>query len=163
MALQGEGFYYNEVTGDLSTSAITLRAFHVPTGTGVQQVYVNMITHLTTERIKALVDDGVEFSAAVTQAEQELVRELGITEDGYTPSVPGTSMKFAGEDNADNAFLLGVSAAMIQLAIDSGTGSIDAACRKRSTASRWISATVSSTRHARRPWKRRSHTWTLRR
>ena len=52
VSLQGDGFHYNEVLGVLSSAAIALRAFYVPNGATEQQVYVNMVTHLTTERIR---------------------------------------------------------------------------------------------------------------
>jgi hypothetical protein len=130
ISLQGAGFYYNEVVGALSGADITLRAFYVPSATGDQEVYVNMVTHLTTERIKALVASGVEFSEAVARAESELVRELGITEPGYIPAVRGTSMNIAGGDTADNAYLLGVSSMMIELAIERSSDSVDAALQE---------------------------------
>jgi hypothetical protein len=130
ISLQGSGFYYNEVLGTLSGADITLRAFYVPSGTGVQEVYVNMVTHLTTERIKALVESGVEFSQAVADAEGELIGELGITEPGYIPTVRGTSMNIAGADNADNAYLLGVSCVMILAAVERSGGSVDAALQE---------------------------------
>jgi hypothetical protein len=130
ISLQGSGFYYNEVLGTLSGADITLRAFYVPSGTGVQEVYVNMVTHLTTERIKALVESGVEFSNAVADAESELIGEFGITEAGYIPAVRGTSMNIAGADNADNAYLLGVSCVMILAAVERSGGSVDAALQE---------------------------------
>jgi hypothetical protein len=126
VSLQGDGFYYNEVLGVLSSAAIALRAFYVPNGAAQQQVYVNMVTHLTTERIKSLVASGTEFSLAVAQSEGELVRELSLTADSYVPSIPGTSMNLAGEDNPDNAYLLAVSATLLQLALDRSNGSVDA-------------------------------------
>jgi hypothetical protein len=126
VSLQGDGFHYNEVLGGLSSAAITLRAFYVPNGDTEQQVYVNMVTHLTTERIKALVANGVGFSLAVAQSEGELFRELSLTGNGYLPSVPGTSMNLAGEDNPDNAYLLAVSSTMLQLALEHATSSVDA-------------------------------------
>jgi hypothetical protein len=130
ISLQGSGFYYNEVLGTLSGADITLRAFYVPSGTGVQEVYVNMVTHLTTERIKALVESGVEFSEAVADAESELIGEFGITEPGYIPTVRGTSMNITGADNADNAYLLGVSCVMILTAVERSSGSVDAALQE---------------------------------
>lgn len=126
ISLQGDGFHYNEVLGQLSSAAIALRAFYVPNGATLQQVYVNMVTHLTTERIKALVSSGTAFSLAVAQSESELHRELSLTGENYAPSVPGTSMNLAGEDNPDNAYLLAVSSTMLQLALEHSSGSVDA-------------------------------------
>jgi hypothetical protein len=126
VAIEGTGFYYNEVIGDLSQAAGTLRAFYIPTGTGVQQAYVNMITHLTGPRIRALVVGGTAFPDAVAQAEQELREQLAITVAGWTPAVAGIAMNLAGGDTGthDNAYLLAVSSVLIKVAQNRG-GSLD--------------------------------------
>jgi hypothetical protein len=125
VALEGEGFYFNEVTGQLSQAALTLRAFYAPNGAADQRVFINMITHLTAERIKSLVAQGAAFAGAVTQAEDELRQQLQVTSDDYLPSVAGTSMDITGGDTRDNAYLLGVSSVLIQVAMASGA-SLDA-------------------------------------
>jgi hypothetical protein len=129
VALQGEGFYFNEVTGELSAAALTLRAFYAPDASGSQPVFINMITHLTAERIKTLVEGGTPFSTAVTQAEGDLLEQLSITDPGYRPSVRGVHMDITGGDNDDNAYLLSVSSTLIEVAIRRG-GSIDAALQE---------------------------------
>ncbi|OGQ79902.1 MAG: hypothetical protein A2289_12745 [Deltaproteobacteria bacterium RIFOXYA12_FULL_58_15] len=123
-AIQGDGYYYNEVIGGLSTSTLTLRAFYVPAGPGTQEAYVNMVTHLTGSRIKKLVSSGASFAAAVTQAEGELLRELSITAPAYVPGTSGVHMNVAGDDNDDNAYLLAVSTVLTQVAVNRG-GSLD--------------------------------------
>jgi len=125
VALEGVGYYYNEVSGALSTSMLTLRAFYVPTSSGAQQAYVNLITHLSGERVKALVSSGTPFASAVTQAEDELLGELAITYSGFAPRVTGIAMNIAGGDNDDNAYLLAVSSVLCQVAASRG-GSVDA-------------------------------------
>ena len=124
-ALEGVGYYYNEVTGALSGSVLTLRAFYVPSGAGPQHAYVNIITHLTTERVKTLVGSGLSFSAAVAQAESELLAQLNITYAGFAPTLGGVRMNEAGGDTEDNAYLLAVSTVLTQVAANRG-GSIDA-------------------------------------
>lgn len=123
--LEGTGFYYNEVAGALSTSSLTLRAFYVPTAAGTQTAYVNMLTHLTTQRIMRLVREGTAFADAVRQAETELRTELGITVPAFVPAVAGTAMNVAGGDDDNNAYLLAVSSVLTQVAYSRG-GSIDA-------------------------------------
>ena len=123
-AIQGDGYYYNEVIGGLSTSTLTLRAFYVPSEPGVQDAYVNMVTHLTGARIKSLVSGGSEFAAAVAQAESELLLELAITVPSYVPGTSGVHMNVAGADNDDNAYLLAVSTVLTQVAVNRG-GSLD--------------------------------------
>lgn len=72
LGLQGEGFYYNEVTGNLSSAELTLRGFFIPGAGATQTAYINLVTHLTNQRVQALVKGGTGFAAAVAQAEQEL-------------------------------------------------------------------------------------------
>jgi len=129
VSLEGEGFYFNEVTGQLSEAALTLRAFYAPAQTADQRVFINMVTHLTAERIKTLVGQGVAFAAAVPQAEGELVRQLHITSDDYEPSMAGVAMDVTGGDTRDNAYLLGVSSVLIQVAIGRA-GSLDASLQE---------------------------------
>lgn len=124
--LKGEGVYYNELSGEVSGWSIALRALYAPSGTDTQQVNVNLITHLTTERVGTLVTGGAPFPEAVAQAEEELLRELAITDATYTPSVPATRMNLVGADNDDNAYLLGLSATMMQFASDRSKGAGEA-------------------------------------
>ncbi|MBI5549483.1 MAG: hypothetical protein HY901_36820 [Deltaproteobacteria bacterium] len=125
VALEGEGYYYNEVVGALSSSTLTLRAFYVPSGSGSQQAYVNLVTHLTTERIKSLVSGGQPFGEAVTLAETELRAELDVTLPAFVPGARGIQMNVAGGDTDANAYLLAVSCVFTQVAVTRG-GSVDA-------------------------------------
>lgn len=123
VALEGVGFYYNEVKGALSGSSLTLRAFYVPSGSGTQSVYINLVTHLTAQRIQTLVQNSVAFAAAVSQSESELLGELGITYADFQPTVRGIDMNVAGGDTDDNAYLLAVSSVFAQGAAMRASGS----------------------------------------
>jgi hypothetical protein len=92
-------------------------------------VFINMVTHLSAERVKTLVSEGIGFAAAVNQAENDLLRELHITSDDYRPSVAGVSMDVTGGDTGDNAYLLAVSSVLIQVAL-LREGSLDAALQE---------------------------------
>ena len=127
LSIEGQGYYYNEITGDLSTSVLTLRAYYVPESTAVQHVYVNIITHLTSERIKALVTQGLAFDDAVAQAETELHDQLNITVPEFNDYLSAVTMDVAGGDNDRNAYLLAVSSVIVKAAEISGDGvSVDA-------------------------------------
>lgn len=115
VSVEGLGYYFNEVVNSLS-GPLTLRAFYVPTAAGTQQVYVNMVTHVSGQRIRALVASGTAFDAAVTQAESELREQLAITEPTFSPGARGVEMNVAGGAGAANAYLLGVSAVLVQVA-----------------------------------------------
>jgi formylglycine-generating enzyme required for sulfatase activity len=126
VALEGDGYYYNEVTGELSDSPLTLRALYGPPGGGVRSANINIVTHLTTRRIRALVSDGWPFGGAVVRAERELVSALNITPLSFVPDAAGVEMSLLGGDTDDNAFLLAVGSVLIQVALERGGGSLDA-------------------------------------
>ena len=114
--LEGNGFYYNEVTGGLSLAPIDLRAFASIANGGSQQAFINIITHLSFDRVKALLGAG-GFSAAIEQAEQELRSALAIgPPQGLPIEGVGTSLSMQGGDTLDNAYLLAVSAVLAQAA-----------------------------------------------
>ncbi len=122
LSLQCRGYYYNEVSGRLTDSELTLRAIFIPTIAGRQQANVNTITHLTSERIKTLIEVGTPWLEAVEQAEANLMRELAITSPEYQPRETSSNMNMTTGESQDNAYLLGVSSVMLQLVLDRGRG-----------------------------------------
>lgn len=76
--LSGNGFYYNEVIGQLSSSQITLQA--LADLSDAQTVNVNVLTHITKARIETLVREGKRFADAKRKAESEFQDFLGVTE-----------------------------------------------------------------------------------
>ena len=83
--MQAQGFYYDEVTGALSTSPIELRALYDVTTGGPQHAYINLVTHLAHDRaVSLLAGGGMTLEAAEAQAEGELVAALGIGGAGFT-------------------------------------------------------------------------------
>ncbi len=116
VALEGIGYYYNEVTGALSTSLLTLRAFHDVAGGGPQAAYLNLMTHLSYSRVQTLVAGGMAFTDAIAQAEQEVRDSLGVGPIGYHPGAPGTGMNILGGDTDPNAYLFAVSTVIAQAA-----------------------------------------------
>ncbi len=128
-SIEGDGFYWNEATGQLSNASLTLRAFYDVTTSGSQSAYVNIVTHLTHERIKTLLaaSPPPALSDAVTQAETELRAALGIGGPNFNPMASGIEMNVAGGDNDANAYLFAVSAILAEIAKEqAGTGSVDA-------------------------------------
>jgi hypothetical protein len=127
-SLEGSGFYYNEALGELSGANITLRAFYNVTQSGAQDAHINIITHLSYNRVKTLMGQGSTFAEGVNQAETELKDALGIVPPGFAPGASGTEMNISGGDNAANAYLLATSAVFAQAAIirQFKGGSIDA-------------------------------------
>lgn len=130
VSLEGTGFYYNEVTGALSTGNLTLRAMYDVQQAGLQDAYINIITHLTFNRVKKLMQEGTSFDQARTQAEDELFTALGIAAAGFTSNVSGIDMNILGGDSDDNAYLLAVSSVMAETARMKSPDAVDAALQE---------------------------------
>jgi len=126
--IMADGYYYNEILGGLSGSVLTLRAYYQPTNSGTQSAYVNVITHITQQRIKALVAN-MPFGMAVAQAETELRNELGIAVPGFNPNVAAIEMNLITGDTDANAYLFGVSTTLMQAAQNAG-GPVEAEIQK---------------------------------
>ena len=115
VALEASGFYYNEISGELSASPIVLRAFANVSASGVQSAYVNTLTHLSFLRVRKLMAGGLSFQQASAQAEGELRTALAIgAANGATAAA--NEMNLLGGDNDSNAYLFAVSAVLIEVA-----------------------------------------------
>ena len=75
--LSGNGFYYNEVIGQLSSAQITLQA--ITDLSNDETVNINVLTHITKARIEKLVGEGMSFADAKRKAEGEFQDFLGVT------------------------------------------------------------------------------------
>ncbi len=126
VSLKADGFYYNEATGALSAAPITLRAFYEVTTGGSQSAFINLITHLSYNRTKNLMINGMTFWDAVAQAEAELRAALEIGPPGFDPEALGIEMNITGGESLANAYLFAVSAVLAERARLEG-GPIDAA------------------------------------
>ena len=95
--LSGNGFYYNEVIGQLSSAQITLQA--ITDLKDAETVNINALTHITKARIEKLVGDGMSFSEAKHQAEGEFQDFLGVTEH-FNQGFEQMSIASSGDFNA---------------------------------------------------------------
>ncbi len=95
--LSGNGFYFNEVLGQLSSSQITLQA--LADLTNDETVNINVLTHITKARIETLVGEGMSFSEAKRQAEGEFQDFLGVTEH-FNQGFEQMSIASQGDFNA---------------------------------------------------------------
>jgi outer membrane protein assembly factor BamB len=120
--LEAQGYYYNEVRGALSTSQLTLRALVYVSEAVEQDVYVNLVTHLTRDRIKKLLAQGKELNQAVIQAELELVRNLGLGGSDFSAGATGVHMNLLGGNTLDNAYLFALGSVLTQAAALQGQG-----------------------------------------
>ncbi len=95
--LTGNGFYYNEVIGQLSSAQISLQA--LADLTNDETVNINVLTHITKARIETLVGQGMSFSEAKRQAESEFQDFLGVTEH-FNQGFEQMSIASQGDFNA---------------------------------------------------------------
>lgn len=120
--IEGTGFYYNEITAGLSIAPLTLRAY-ASLADGVQDVHVNLVTHLIARRVETLVAAGDTVPDAIAVAELELDTALAIAE--VETLEPGTSLTMTEGDTPGGRYLLAVAAVLAQAAEDAD-GPIDA-------------------------------------
>ena len=95
--LSGNGFYYNEVLGELSPAQITLQA--IADLNDAKTVNINVLTHITKARIETLVREGKSFADAKRQAEGEFQDFLGVTEH-FNQGFEQMSIASEGDFNA---------------------------------------------------------------
>lgn len=102
--LSANGFYFNEISGTLSAAPINLLALADTRET--TSINVNLLTHLERRRVEYLLDQGISFSQAKTQAQQEILAVFEIDRVGIG-NAETLDISQAGEGNA---ILLAISA-----------------------------------------------------
>lgn len=99
-----QGFYFNEVSGQISEASLTLRA--LAKVEPALKSNVNILTTLSKNRIIHLVKSGMAFHEAKTKAESEILGLFNITLDETTDF---NSMDIR-EEGSNHAALLAISA-----------------------------------------------------
>ena len=103
LELQAEGYYFVENTGETSTAPIYLNAI---VNSLQKKVNINLLTTITSGRIKKLINDGQSFNSAKKQAEKEIMN----TFSAYSKDVTiGFEEMNISEDGKSNAVLLAIS------------------------------------------------------
>ncbi len=101
------GYFFNEVKGELSNGTLTLRALvDLNDNTTVN---VNVLTHLKYARIKNLVASGKRFDEANTQAQKELLNAFGL--GSYSNKEVSSFSIIAGTD--ESAALIAISSLLL--------------------------------------------------
>ena len=121
--LQARGVWFNELTGALSGTPVTLGAV-VALEDGANAVNINALTQVCTARTVELARGGMTLAAANVQALDELLAQLGIfTPNTHTALAP-QALDLALADPVDHALLAGFSAVLLQAAQHRG-GAVD--------------------------------------
>lgn len=111
-----EGFYIDDLTGQLSASQIQLRSI---SDLGVNgSPTVNVLTTLQEQRLKTLISQGGTFAAADSQSQSEVLALFGIDAGSINSLSTSDSMRIDGTSDED-AVLLAVSVILSQIATDS--------------------------------------------
>jgi len=103
--LKGNGFYFNENTGENSNAPLTLYAY-ADIASEVNSVNVNILTHLEKGRIDYLVkEQNYSFANAKKKAQAEVLNIFNIKKEDIDKS----ENLCISEDGDDNAILLAIS------------------------------------------------------
>ena len=101
--LRAEGYYRNEVTGQNSSSPLTLYALTDVRMRDGGKVNINLLTHLEYQRVVYLVkNEKMRVSAAKRQAQEEVLAILNIDGNGFEDS---EDLSIVGTTDADGALL----------------------------------------------------------
>jgi hypothetical protein len=101
--LVADGFYMDELTGQLASSRIQLRAVAdlsvdtTPT--------VNILTSLQSQRLKKLITQGSSYSAAYVQSQNEVLTAFGIDPTKINALSTLYAMQINGSSDADSVLL----------------------------------------------------------
>ena len=102
---QASGSYRSEITGKFSSGKVTLKSF--ADLSNESNVNINVLTHLTNNRITYLTSKGASVSDAKEQAESEVLKIFGVKEDIENFE----SINLFGKNKA-NAVLMAISIMM---------------------------------------------------
>jgi hypothetical protein len=102
--LSAVGYYFNEVSGSLSTAPLTLQALSDLNDNN--SVNVNLMTHLEKKRVEYLIDAGSTFTTAKSQAQAEIMKIFNIE----NVSLGSSETLDISKSGTGNAVLLAISA-----------------------------------------------------
>jgi hypothetical protein len=90
--------------------------------------FINTFTHLTSERVEAMLASGASFDDAVQAAEAEAVAELHVGPTSFSPGASGGAMDLLGGDNDANAWIFALSTVLVRHAMNEAGdgGAVDA-------------------------------------
>ncbi|WP_046006996.1 putative Ig domain-containing protein [Pseudoalteromonas rubra] len=119
LQITSTGYYRNEITGELSSDTVTLRSLYKADENAQQQANVNLLTHLTSTRVLALLKSGeMSFEQAVVQAEEEFKRTFQQVIAAPEGKEFASVSIFDIQGSSDSAYLLTVSALAYQYALN---------------------------------------------
>lgn len=115
--LLGDGFYFDEIAGTLSSSPIKLSAFANLSVSS--SPIINMLTTLQTPRLKQLILRGASFPDAYAQSQSDLLASFGIDVSLVEGMTNLYEMSLNGTTDS-NAVMLAVSSILLRIATADG-------------------------------------------
>lgn len=117
--ISASGYYRNEITGGLSEGELTLRSIYKASETEKQNANVNLLTHLTSNRVLELIKAGESsFEQAIQQAEQEFTTNFkNVLSSSNNANFASLSI-YKDENSEASAYLLALSSMFYQHAIN---------------------------------------------
>jgi len=100
--IEAKGKYANEVSGRTTDNAITLKA--VADISNKDNVNINVLTDLESDKVIKLAKEGKSFEDAKTQAQKEVFTSLGISESSATRN--SEDMALFGGNSSDSVLLV---------------------------------------------------------
>ncbi|MCE2594036.1 putative Ig domain-containing protein [Motilimonas cestriensis] len=121
--IKANGYYRNEITGELSAGTLNLRSVYVVSSEGQQRAHVNILTHLTSNRVIELISFGSPAAEAISTAEDEMLTLL----DEIVPSPAIDSFASLGlydttAGDVGNAYLTLISSLFYQYSLNLASG-----------------------------------------
>jgi hypothetical protein len=116
--LIGDGFYMDELTGNISPARVTLRA--VADLTVSPSPIINILTTLQEPRLKNLILQGQTYQAAMQQSQVEALAVFGIDATKITSFSALAAMQITGTTDQDSA-LLAASAILARMSTNAAT------------------------------------------
>ena len=116
-SLSATGTWYNELTGSVETTPLTLRS-HIEVIASQPPANINLVTELSYDRIGALLLAGrrSDHSVIVAQAEAELYAAIGIGGASFVPAA-AAELSLLGDD-ASSVWLAILGALVLRAAAD---------------------------------------------
>ncbi len=100
------GYYFDETTGDLTTSQLVLRAISKID----KQTNINILTTLQADRVKRLIQDGVSYEMAIDQSKKEVLSLFLLNSD----NISNFNDMNITEIGSSNSILLAISSVLQQ-------------------------------------------------
>lgn len=109
--ITANGYYFDELTAQLSKSTISLNA--IAEVNLEKTINVNVLTHLEEKRVKKLIQEGKKFADAKIEAQKELYKSFHVKENVNVSSSENISFM---QNNMNSTVLYGVSAILLKIA-----------------------------------------------